>query len=560
MKQTTLGVLATWVLMIVGCQAPREVVTSEPGTPRLFSGLGKHHRKVTTSSEEAQKWFDQGLLFAFAFNHDEAIRSFTEATRIDPEMAMGWWGIALCNGPHINNAAMDEEHSKAAWEALQRALALREKASPPERDLIEALERRYVDPSKGKLPLSPSERAPLDRAYADAMNVVYSKYRHDADIGTLFAESMMDLRPWDLWGHDGSPRPETGRIVEVLEFVLKAAPEHPGANHLYIHTVEASPNPEKAVAAAERLTDLSPAAGHLVHMPAHIFARVGRWEDAAENNRKAIKADAEYRRLSPRQGFYHVYMAHNHGFLSFACMMEGRSKEAIQAARDMVAGVPKEFIENAPDVIDGYLPITMEVLMRFGKWEEMLKEPEPDEKLLICRAIWRFGRTVAYANTGRMAEAEKERELLREAAAKVPAERKVGNSESKTVMKLAGLVADGEMAYKRGSVDEAVKLLREAAVVEDTLNYNEPPDWMVPARHALGAILLAEGRAKEAEEVYRRDLKQWPENGWSLYGLAQSLRKQGSGEYAATYERFRKMWAKADMKIGSSCMCVPGGE
>ncbi|MBX3377893.1 MAG: hypothetical protein KF678_12925 [Phycisphaeraceae bacterium] len=546
--------------MLFGCQASGPEVTSEPGVPRLFSGMGKHTRKVTTSSTEAQRWFDQGLVFTFAFNHDEAIRSYTEAARLDPEMAMAWWGIALCHGPHINNAAMDEEASKAAWEALQRALSLRAKASPTERDLIEALQFRYADPAAGALPLSSEERRPYDKAYADAMMRVHSRHPNDADIGNLYAESLMDLRPWDLWGKDGTPRPETPEIVRVLERVLELDPQHPGANHLYIHAVEASPSPEKAVGAADRLGKMVPGAGHLVHMPAHIYARVGRWEDASQANRDAIKADAAYRKLSPRQGFYHVYMAHNHGFLSFSCMMQGRSKEAIEAARDMVAGVPQDFIENAADVIDGYLPITMEVLMRFGKWEEMLREPEPDERLLICRAIRHCGRGVAYANLGRFAEAERERELFREAAARVPEARPAGNSPSKTVMKLAGLVLDGELAYKRGSVDEGIKLLREAAAVEDTLNYNEPPDWMVPARHALGAILLAEGRAKEAEEVYREDLKRWPENGWSLYGLSQSMRRQGSPEYAGMYERFRKAWSRADIEIASSCLCVPGGK
>lgn len=562
MKTLAMSV-AAMLVVCGGCQTqapPPAAEVVEPGKPRLFAGLGAHHRKVTTSSAEAQKWFDQGLVFAFAFNHDEAIRSFAEAARLDPDMAMAWWGKALCHGPHINNAVMDEAGSKSAWEALQRALALREKATAPERDLIEALQFRYADPAAGKLPLSTEERRPLDKAYADAMMRVHSRHPLDADIATLYAESLMDLRPWDLWGKDGTPRPETPEVVRVLEIAMKAVPGHPGANHLYIHAVEASPNPEKAVPAAERLRTISPGAGHLVHMPAHIFARVGRWEDASQSNRDAIKADAAYRKLSPRQGFYHVYMAHNHGFLSFSCMMQGRSKEAIAAARDMVAGVPQEFIEGAPDVIDGYLPITMEVLMRFGRWEEMLREPEPDERLLICRAIRHCGRGVALANLGRFDEADRERELFREAAARVPEARPVGNSPSKSVMKLAGLVLDGELAYKRGSVDEGIRLLREAAAVEDTLNYNEPPDWMVPARHALGAILLAEDRVKEAEEVYREDLKRWPENGWSLYGLSQSLRRQGSGEYAAMYERFRNSWSRADIQISSSCLCVPGGK
>jgi tetratricopeptide (TPR) repeat protein len=541
--------------LLVGCQNGQVV---EPGRVRLYEGLGRHHRQVTTSSAEAQKYFDQGLLFTFAFNHDEAIKSYTEAAKLDPEMPMAWWGIALCNGPHINNAAMDEAHSKAAWEALQKALALRDRGTPVERALIEALKARYVDPGAGKLPLSPEERKPLDKAYAEAMKGVYAQYKSDPDVGNLYAESLMDLRPWDLWSHEGEARPETPEVIATLEHVLKISPDHPGANHLYIHAVEASPNPQRAVPAAEKLGGIAPAAGHLVHMPAHIYARVGRWNDAAKSNRAAIIADANYRKMSPNQGFYHIYMAHNHGFLSFGCMMQGRSEESIKAAREMVAGVPQAFIESSAAVIDGYLPITMEALMRFGKWEQILREPKPDQRLLVCIAIWHCSRGVAYANLGKIGDAERERELFRAAAAAVPKERKVGNSPSESVMKVATLVLDGEIAYKKGSVDEAVKKLREAVTVEDTLQYNEPPDWMVPARHALGAILLTSGRAKEAEEVYRADLKQWPENGWSLYGLAESLKKQGSTEHAAVRARYLKSWEHADIRIDSSCLCVQG--
>jgi tetratricopeptide (TPR) repeat protein len=555
MKHTLASVMVCAAGLLVGCQNGSMV---QPDEVRLYEGLGKHHRKVTTSSDEAQKYFDQGLLFTFAFNHDEAIKSYTEAAKLDPDMPMAWWGIALCNGPHINNAAMDEAHSKAAWDALQKALALKDKGTPVERALIEALKARYADPAAGKLPLSPEERKPLDKAYAEAMKGVFAQFKSDPDIGNLYAESLMDLRPWDLWSHEGKPRPETPEVIATLEHVLKISTEHPGANHLYIHAVEASPNPEKAVPSAERLGGIAPAAGHLVHMPAHIFARVGRWNDAAKSNRAAIIADANYRKMAPNQGFYHVYMAHNHGFLSFGCMMQGRSEESIKAAREMVAGVPQAFIDSSADVIDGYLPITMEALMRFGKWEEILKEPEPDPRLLVCRAIRHCTRAIAYANLNKIADAEREAGLFRTAAAAVPKERKVGNSPSESVMKVATLVMDGEIAFKKGSIDEAVKMLREAAKVEDTLNYNEPPDWMVPARHALGAILLQAGRAKEAEEVYRQDLKQWPENGWSLYGLAQSLKKQGSSEYDAVKARYAKAWEHADIKIESSCLCVQG--
>lgn len=553
MKHIVLGVIAAGLL--AGCQVDQPMDATRP---QLFEGLGSHHRAVTNASPEGQKYFDQGLTFTFAFNHDEAIRSYTEAARIDPECAMHMWGVALCNGPHINNAEMDEAHSKAAWEALQKAKKLADKASPVEKALIGALSARYVDPAAGKLPLTAEERAPIDKAYAEAMRRVHGEFSKDADVGTLYAESLMDLRPWNLWSLQGEPRPETGEIVLTLESVLAMAPEHPGANHLYIHAVEASPKPEKAVPSAERLGKLAPAAGHLVHMPAHIYARVGRWDDAAKSNRAAMEADAAYRKLSPRQGFYHIYMAHNAGFLAWGCMMQGRSEEAVKSTQDMAAAVPKEFIENMAPVIDGYLPIGLEVLMRFGKWEEILKYPKPGENLPIFTAMWHFTRGVAYANTKRIAEAEKEQAEFLKCAAAIPAGRKVGNTPSPTIMTIATHVLAGEIAFKRGSTDDAIKHLKQAVEAEDTVHYDEPPDWMQPVRHTLGAVLLSAGHAAEAEKVYREDLRHWPENGWALYGLAQAMKKQKSDQYTAIEARFKKAWEKADMKIGSSCLCVEG--
>ena len=526
--------------------------------PQLFAGMGSLHRKVTTNSPEAQKYFDQGLTFAYAFNHDEAIRSFAEAARLDSGCAAAWWGVALCNGPHINNPAMDPDHSKAAWDALQKAKSLASKASPQERALIEALEARYADPAKGKPPESPPERAPFDKAYADAMATVHKQFPADVDVATLYAESLMDLRPWDLWDLDGTPRPETLEIGAVLESVIAASPNHPGANHLYVHAVEASPHPEKGVASADRLKTLVPAAGHLVHMPAHIYARVGRWEDAAAANRAAIAADAAYRKLSPEQGFYHVYMAHNRQFLAFGCMMQGRSEEATKATREMQEAIPPEFIENMAPVLDGFMPIGLEVLMRFGRWEDILKEPKPAENMPIFIAMWHCTRAVAYANTGRMKEALEERDAFRKAASAVPEDRMVGNSPAPTVLKIATHVLDGEIAFKQGNTDEAVSELKQAVEAEDTLRYDEPPDWMQPVRHTLGAVLLAAGRVKEAEKVYREDLKRWPENGWSLYGLSQALMKDGSPQAPAIEARFKQAWAGADIKIGSSCLCVKG--
>ena len=526
--------------------------------PQLFAGMGSHHRKVTTTSREAQKYFDQGLTFAFSFNHDEAIRSFTEAARLDPQLAAAWWGVALCNGPHINNPAMDEEHSKAAWEALQKAQGLASTATPEERALIEALGARYADPSKGKVPMEPPERAPLDKTYADAMAKVHAQFPRDNDIATLYAESLMDLRPWDLWDIDGSPRPETPAIVSTLEGVLAADRNHPGANHLYIHAVEASPHPERGVPAAQRLKTLVPSAGHMVHMPAHIWARVGKWDEAGAANRQAIAADAAYRKLSPNQGFYHIYMAHNHQFLAFGCMMQGRSDEAIASARAMRERIPDAFIEHAAPLIDGVLIIGLEVKMRFGKWEEILKEPMPGDNLPISLAMWHGARAIALANMGRMSGAMAERDAFAAAAKAVPEDRMVLNNSAPKVLTVASHVIDGELAFKQGSVDEAVTHLKEAVKVEDTLKYDEPPDWMIPARHTLGAVLLKAGRTREAEEVYRQDLKRWPENGWSLFGLAQALRKQGSSEAPGVEGRFKRAWADTDISIGSSCMCVKG--
>lgn len=519
--------------------------------PRLFEGMGAHQRPVRTSSAEAQKYFDQGLIWAFAFNHDEAIRSFRRAAELDPECAMAWWGIALCNGPHINNPLVDEAHAAAAWSALQEALARIENADALEQALIRALAARYADPQ-------PSDRRPLDEAYAAAMRDVWRANRRDADVGTLFAEALMDLQPWDLWTPDGQPKGNTNEILAVLEEVLALAPDHPGANHLYVHVVEASPHPEKGIAAADRLRKLVPASGHLVHMPAHIDVQVGRWSLAADQNVAAIAADRSYRALSPRQGFYRVYMAHNQHFLSFASMMEGRSEAAISAARDMVAAVPPEFIRDNGPWIDPLMSITLDALKRFGRWDELLREPAPPDGLPITRAMWHFSRGLALAAKGQVLAAEQERELFAEAAKRVPAGAMMSINPAEKILRIAQHMLDGEIAYRRGDIPSAVAELTRGVEVEDTLLYMEPPEWIQPVRHTLGAVLASAGRFAEAEQVYRRDLDIWPENGWSLFGLAQSLAAQGrSAEAEQVRKRFEKTWARADTTIGSSCLCVP---
>ena len=542
---------------LVGCQAGevRTAAGSEgKSAAPLFRNLGHHHRAIGTHSKQAQRYFDQGLTLAYAFNHDEAIRSFTEAARLDPTCAMAWWGIALCNGPHINNPMMDAAHSNAAWAALNKARELAATAQPVEQALIAALAARYAE-------TPPENRRSLDEAYAAAMRGVYQAYPDDSDVGTLFAEALMDLRPWDLWSQSGEPRPETNEVLAALEGVLRRDPNNPGANHLYIHAVEASPRPHRANAAADRLRDLVPGAGHLVHIPSHIDVRTGRWMQAAVQNEKAIVADTAYRRVSPRQGFYHVYMAHNHHFLAYASMMEGRYAVAIKAAREMIAGVPPAFIETQGPLVDPYMAIVYDVQKRFGKWDDILKEPAPPAGLPITAAMWRFTRAIALAAQGEIAAAEKERAEFKTAVAKVPAGAMMAINPAQKVLAIADKMLDGEIAYRRGDSDAAITLLRDAVQVEDSLRYMEPPEWIQPVRHTLGAFLLDAGRAAEAERVYREDLARWPENGWSLQGLAASLKAQGKTTEAEVAERkFRRAWARADTPIGTTCLCVKAKE
>lgn len=519
------------------------------GVP-LFQGMGDHHRKISTQSDLAQKYFDQGLVWTFAFNHDEAIRSFEEAARLDPQCAICWWGVALCHGPHINNPLMTPQRSDAAWAAYQKAVERIANASPTERELIEALGARYANPA-------PADRIPLDKAYAQAMRSVWLANKSDADIGTLYAEAMMDLRPWDLWQKNGDPQPGTDEILTVLDEVQRLDPNHPGALHLFIHAVEASPNPQRGIAAANRLRDLVPASGHLVHMPSHIDVLTGQWAKASEQNERAVVIDREYRRISPKQDFYRVYMSHNHHMLAFASMMEGRREVAIRAARDMVQGVPEEYARTQTALVDPVMAIQYEVLVRFGQWDEVLKQPPPADYFKIATALWRFARGVAHAAKGQIAEAQAERENFKQAAANVPPDALMSINKAHQILAIAGKMLDGEIAYRRGSIDEAVARLEEAIAIEDELMYMEPPEWVQPVRHTLGAILLEAGRHADAEKVYRADLAEWPENGWSLYGLSKSLRARGATTEADEVEkRFQKTWARADTKIGSSCLCV----
>jgi tetratricopeptide (TPR) repeat protein len=524
---------------------------SEPA-PGLFKDLGSFHRQVTTGSSEAQRYFDQGLTLYYGFNHEEAIRFFEHAASIDPGCAMAHWGISIAAGPNINNPSMDESASRLAYDALQHALTAAEHASRVEQDLIAALSRRYSWPP-------PEDRRELDQAYAGAMRELWRSHPADLDVGALFAESMMDLRPWDLWAADGKPHPGTDEIIETLDKVLALDRTHVGANHFYVHTMEASPQPERALPAADCLRNLVPGAGHLVHMPSHIDIRLGHYNEAILANLRAIEADLRYVDRTGRGGFYAVYRAHNYHFLAYAAMFEGRRKMATKAARDMVAEIPMDLVRGYPDFLDGFLGVPIHVMVRFGRWRDILKEPKPPSDLLVTTAFWHYGRTIALSALGRRDEATRQRQAFENACAAVPESRLIGNNPARVVLEVARPMAEGELEYRRGHYERAFELLREAVRRDDALRYDEPWGWMQPVRHALGALLLEQGRVEEAESVYREDLRLHPGNGWALHGVAECLRRtQRDHEAKEAKAAFRDAWARADITIRASCYCRKG--
>jgi tetratricopeptide (TPR) repeat protein len=546
------------ILFLVAAGAAQAQSSNKPpastSAEPFFTGLGTHTRHISTASETAQRYFNQGLAFLYAFNHDEATRSFQAAAASDGECAMAYWGIAAANGPHINNPSVDTQHATAAWEALTRARQLAAKATPVEAELIAALAKRYAQPQ-------PKDRKPLDEAYAEAMRKVWEAHPDDADIGALTAEALMDLRPWDQWTLDGKPQPGTDVVLRTLDAVLAKSPQHPLALHLLIHALEASSHPERADAAADRLRDLEPGLGHLVHMPSHIDVRRGRWQQAVAANQKAIAADKAYRQTVPNQGFYRLYMAHNYHLLAYAAMMQGQSKLATEAIQEMAAGIPQEFLKQNAAMMDPFLALPYELHMRFGRWDAILAEPKPKDCFLITTALWHFARGVAQTAKGNLVEARAEQSAFLAAVRAVPKDAISGKNAAHDVLGIAEKMLAGEILYREGKKEEGIAALREAVLREDQLRYIEPPDWIEPVRHALGAALADAGRYAEAESVYREDLDRHPENGWALFGLAQSLRMQGKREEAAAAAaRFDKAWQHADVKISSSCFCLQGKE
>jgi tetratricopeptide (TPR) repeat protein len=535
-----------WTLLVGGmiyCLAMFSLADAAPveqiDAPPLFDNLGSLHHPITTTSEQAQRYFDQGLRLVYAFNHEEAIRSFEAATQQDPQAPMPYWGIALALGPNINSA-MEKKHERRAVEMVQKARRLADHTSRGEKAFIEALVVRYVSRKEIK-------RKGLDEAYAKAMRSVAQQFPDDDDAATLFAEALMDLRPWDFWKPDGRPQPGTDEIIATLETVLARNPDHPGACHYYLHAVEASSQPERALPCAERLPGLMPGAGHLVHMPAHIYMRVGRYHEAVERNQQAAHVDEQYLAGQHQTGDYaDGYYTHNLHFLWASLAMEGRNVEAMKAARNLAATITAE--EASKDRSkEFYLPTPIFSMIRFGRWEELLREPPPPKGLRLMEGMWRLGRGLALVATGRLPGAEGEHVVLAGLTKQIRRDRTAEGKTEQALLKIAERILSGEIAVRRQRYDDAIRLFDDAIKVEEALPYSEPPLWPLPVRHYLGTALLLAGRPSEAEAVYRADLLRYPDNGWALIGLIQSLRAQQKDDQAAEAEdRFKKAWAYAD--------------
>ncbi len=512
--------------------------------PRL-QNLGPYVFPVTTRHARAQQFINQGLNLSYAFNHAEAGRAFREAARLDPTLAMAHWGQALVLGPNIN-AAMEPTDEGPAFEAIKKAVALKAHASLRERAYIDALAARYTG--------RPDDRIARDRAYAAAMARLHAQYPNDLDAAVLYVEALMDLRPWGYWMRDGAPYDGIADAVRIIERVIERSPRHPGALHLYIHLMEAF-SPKKAEQAADRLLPLVPAAGHLVHMPAHIYQRVGRYADAIRSNQLAIAADEDYIAQCRAQGLYPLgYYPHNLHFLWFAATFDGQGALAIDAARKTASKVDAETLKQLP-LLAAFKVVPYYALTRFGRWQEMLAEPDPGRDNVFLYGIYQYARGVALVNTGRIDDAVGALEIIRSLVADKALEAPLFSpNTAASVLAIAPEVLAGEIALARRAFDAAIAHFDRAVRLEDGLVYTEPSEWHYPPRHALGRALLAAGRPAEAETVYWDDLKRNPENGWALTGVAAALRAQNKTELAALVDaRLAKAWARADvMRTGSA--------
>jgi tetratricopeptide (TPR) repeat protein len=508
---------------------------AKPAT--LMTGLGTLHHPVSTKNVQAQQFFDQGLRLIYAFNHDEAARSFQRAAELDPKLAMAYWGIAEAVGPNYNDPASDDRF-KAAHEAIQKAVDLSATSPANEQAYIAAMAKRFPEDLK-------ADRRKAAEEYRDAMREVAKNFPDDLDAATLFAESGMNLHPWGLWHVDGTPEEGTEEIVATLESVLKRDPEHMGAVHYYIHAVEASRSPERALAPANKLAAMAPGAGHLVHMPAHVYIRTGDYESGVKTNQLAAAADRAYIKSSGVQGIYPMmYYSHNLHFIAMCAAMNGNYMEAKKSA-DMLAAHVAPGVKEMPP-LEGFMTIPMAVDVRFHKWDAILARKQPDPAMKITTAFWHFSRGMALAGKGKVSEAEAEYKIVSEAEAATPEDMVFAmpvNNKAKDVMKIAEKVLGAKIALVNKDSSGAIAMLREAVAIQDTLKYNEPPDWFFPVRESLGATLLMDKNAQEAEKVFREDLERNPRNPRSLYGLREALKVQGR-EYDAGFvqKQFQSAW------------------
>ncbi|EAZ92014.1 TPR repeat protein [Crocosphaera chwakensis CCY0110] len=520
--------------------------TTSDRTVPLLNNLGKHHHEITTSSQVAQQYFDQGLMFIYGFNHKEAYLSFQEATKLDPNCAICYAGMALALGPNIN-APMDEKAMPTAYETIEKAHQLSKNASAKEQAYIEALRQRYS-------PQPVDDRSSFDLAYANAMKEVVKQYPDDLDAATLYAEALMDLMPWNYWLEGGEPKPETKEIVATLESVLAKNPQHPGATHYYIHAVEASNQPEKAEAAADNLRDTVPGSGHLVHMPSHIYLRIGRYHDAALANEKAMKSDEIYLANTQEKGIYSaLYYPHNIHFFWSAASMEGRSQDAIAAARKLVNKVSNSQIQGFP-WSEIFLPSPYFSLVQFRQWDEMLTEPKPPEEFTYTNVMWHYGRGMAWVGKEQLDKAVIEEKAMSQLLSDKSLEKIEATGVPATqLINIADELLKGNVSTLKGEKEQAIAHYQTAVKLQDNLPYMEPPYWYYPTRYSLATALFQQGKFTEAEAVYRQDLQQHPHNGWSLFGLAETLKAQGKTDEIMTIEKeFKDAWKHAEFELSLS--------
>ncbi|MEM9620683.1 MAG: hypothetical protein AAF993_03480 [Pseudomonadota bacterium] len=515
-----------------------------PIAPRL-AGLGDYGFQVTTSVADSQFFFNQGLRLTYGFNHSEALRSFKEAVRLDPGNAMAYWGWALVLGPNLN-LPMQAAVAEQAFAAVQSALLLRDNVSARERAFIDALATRYA-------PTALEDRSALDADYAAAMAELVAAFPDDLDAATLYAAALMNLSPWNYWAKDGSPLTHTTLLVDTLVSVIERKPDHPGALHYHIHAVEAA-HPRDGEASADALGPLMPNAGHMVHMPSHIYMRVGRYADAYESNRLAAQADSAYIAQCNAQGIYPLnYYPHNLHFLVWAAMFQGRSADALAGAREVQSKIPVDMQGNAFGAFETFLSQPLYVMVRFGMWAQILEEPEPAAGNRFMQGVWHYARGMAYSQTGKARSARRELRALRQTLNAVGDDYFIGFGTAPTLLTIAEHLLAGDVAAQKGDDSQAVALLSRAVRLEDSLLYNEPPDWYFPTRHVLGAVLLDAGYPREAEVIYWEDLRKNPGNGYSLLGLQQSQQAIGNEAAAvATAAQFKTSWSAADVTLQSS--------